>query len=341
MHYFGGSIFTLIGGIILVMGIFSYQGFTTAAVLQAGFTALLLAVLEISLSFDNAVVNATVLKKMDAIWRRRFLTWGILIAVFGMRLVFPILIVTIVAEINPINALILSFSNPDEYAKIMLSAHVPVAAFGGMFLFMVFVHYFFDHEKDVHWFSKAEKGMSKLSQFSGSEFIVTLLLLMFLTFSVESVERLRFLEAGVWGIVTFLLVHGLSGLLEAKQQAQSMASSGLGLFLYLEVLDASFSFDGVVGAFALTNSLVQIMIGLGIGAFFVRSLTIYLVENETLEQFKYLEHGAFYALGALALLMLFGAIAHIPEWLTGLAGALILGLSVLWSIVEDRQARAK
>lgn len=340
VHYFGGSVFTLIAGVLLVMGIFAYQGFTTAAILQAGFTAILLAVLEISLSFDNAVVNATVLKKMDAVWRRRFLTWGILIAVFGMRLVFPILIVTIVAEINPVSALMLSFTNPDEYAKVMLSAHVPVAAFGGMFLFMVFVHFFFDNEKDIHWFHHVEKGMSKLSHFSGSELVITLLLLLFLSVSVPDTEQLRFLEAGVWGIVTFLLVHGLSGLLESKQQSQALASAGFGMFLYLEVLDASFSFDGVVGAFALTNSLIQIMVGLGIGAFFVRSLTIYLVENETLEQFRYLEHGAFYALGCLALLMLFGAIVHIPEWLTGLAGALILGLSVLWSIIEDRKSGA-
>ncbi len=341
MHYFGGSVFTAVAGVLLIMGIFKYQGFTTAAMVQAGLTAMLLAVLEISLSFDNAVVNATVLKQMNEVWRRRFLTWGILIAVFGMRLLFPILIVTVVAEIDPWTALKLSFTSPDEYAKMMLSAHVPVAAFGGMFLFMVFVHYFFDHEKDVHWFFHVEKGMSKLSQFSGSEIAVSLMLLLFLTASIEGAEQLRFLEAGVWGIVTFLLVHGLSGLLETKQETTALASAGFGMFLYLEVLDASFSFDGVVGAFALTNSLIQIMIGLGIGAFFVRSLTIYLVENETLEQFRYLEHGAFYALGCLALLMLFGAIVHIPEWLTGLAGALILGLSVFWSIIEDRQTRTK
>lgn len=343
MHYFRGSLLILVFGILLAMGFVAYQERNIALILQAGFTAMLLAVLEISLSFDNAVVNATVLKKMNALWRHRFLTWGILIAVFGMRLIFPLVIVAVVAKINPISALMLSFTDPKSYADMMLSAHIPVSAFGGMFLFMVFIHYFFNEEKETHWFRFIEKRMVSVAQFKGSELVITLLVLLTLSYSVAAESQQSFLVSGVWGVVTFMIVHGLSEFLESQQAklTSAVASAGFGLFLYLEILDASFSFDGVIGAFALTNSLVQIMIGLGIGAFFVRSLTIYLVENETLDNFKYLEHGAFYALGCLAFLMLFDAILHVPEWLTGLSGALILGFSIFWSIKENRQERAK
>jgi uncharacterized protein len=145
----------------------------------------------------------------------------------------------------------------------------------------------------------------------------------------------------------FLAVHGLSSYLESKNivadadqalatAGKTIAASGLSTFIYLEILDASFSFDGVIGAFAITNSLFIIMIGLSIGAFFVRSLTIYFVENKTVEQFKYLEHGAFYALGVLSLMMLVSVFFHIPEWITGLSGMAILGLSILFSVKPSK-----
>ncbi len=343
MHYFKGSLIIAVLGILLAMGFVAFQERNLLLILQAGLTALLLAVLEVSLSFDNAVVNATVLKRMNDLWRHRFLTWGILVAVFGMRLVFPLVIVSVVAKINPLSALVLSFSDPKSYAEMMLSAHIPVSAFGGMFLFMVFIHYFLNEEKDTHWLHFLEHNMARAGQFKGVEILMTLLVLLILSYSVPENSQAIFLISGLWGIITFVVVHGLSDLLETQQDklTGAVASAGFGLFLYLEILDASFSFDGVIGAFALTNSLIQIMIGLGIGAFFVRSLTIYLVENETLDNFKYLEHGAFYALGCLAFLMLFDTILHIPEWLTGLSGAAILGLSILWSIKENRQERAQ
>jgi uncharacterized protein len=343
LHYFKGSLIVLAIGVASAMLIVAFQNNSWGLILQAGLTALLLAVLEISLSFDNAVVNATVLKRMNDVWRKRFLTWGILVAVFGMRLVFPLAIVSIVAQINPISALALSFADPKSYSEMMLSAHVPVSAFGGIFLFMVFIHYFLNEEKETHWIHFFEKPMTRVAQFKGSELVITLLVLLTLSHTVADAQQKTFLVSGVWGIITFMLVHGLADLLESQQVKLTSvaASAGFGLFLYLEILDASFSFDGVIGAFALTNSLVQIMIGLGIGAFFVRSLTIYLVENETLDNFKYLEHGAFYALGALSFLMLFDTIFHVPEWLTGLSGALILGFSIFGSIQEDRQSRAK
>ncbi len=342
LKYFKTSIWITLAGLLLVVGMVWFQTQSLTHVMQALLTTVLLSILEISLSFDNAVVNATVMKTMSEVWKKRFLTWGMLIAVFGMRLLFPLGIVSVLGKIGPIDALMLSIYEPIKYAEIMTSSHLYVASFGGIFLFMVFIHFFFDEDKDVHWISFFEKPMSRTGQFQGAELVVTLIVLVLFTRMFTDVkDQFAFLLSGLSGIITFLLVHGLSSFLENKEVVSDaktvVASAGLGTFLYLEVLDASFSFDGVVGAFALTNSLFLIMIGLGIGAFFVRSLTIYFVEKNTVENFKYLEHGAFYALGALALIMLFGAFIHIPEWITGLSGLVILSLSVLYSIKVDKK----
>ncbi len=345
LKYIKGSLIITVLGLALAMGFEWHQTASMTAVVSAGLTALILAVLEISLSFDNAVVNATVIRKMDAVWKRRFLTWGILIAVFGMRLIFPLVIVAVVASIGPIEALMMSISEPQKYAEIMTSAHLTVSAFGGMFLYMVFLHYFMNTEKEEHWVKVIEKPLVLISQFKGIELIVAILTLLFITGAMRAEDQMRFLIPGLWGMITYMLVHSFSEFLEKLEIAnadttkKSIMSAGFGMFLYLEILDASFSFDGVIGAFAITQSLIQIMIGLSIGAFFVRSLTLYLVEEETLSQIRFLEHGAFYALGALALMMLLDYFLHIPEWMTGLTGAAILGLSIFWSFYEDRKCR--
>ncbi len=299
--------------------------------LQGIFIAFVLAILEVSLSFDNAIVNATVLKDMTPIWRRRFLTWGILIAVFGMRLVFPVMIVSIVGSVSPWEALNLAFRRPEEYAELMLSTHTQVAAFGGAFLLMVCLKYFYDSEKTTHWLPAIELPLAKLGKIEAVEIGITLFFITILSYYIEPTKQLSFLLAGLFGLLTYIAVDGLSSVLEAQGSGFADAHrASLGMFLYLEVLDASFSFDGVVGAFAITNHLVTIMVGLGVGAFFVRSLTIYFVEQETLNKFAYLEHGAFYAIGILAAIMLLDPFLHIPEWVTGLAGAVVIALS-LWS----------
>ncbi len=346
LKYIRGSLIITVIGLALAMGFEWYQTGSTSHMLQAGFTALILAVLEISLSFDNAVVNATVIKKMDEVWKRRFLTWGILIAVFGMRLVFPLAIVSIIAHINPFEALMLSLNDPAKYAELMTSAHITVAAFGGMFLFMVFLHFFMNEEKEDHWIHVIEKPLVMMSQYKGVEIIVALVSLLAITSLMAAEDQIRFLVPGLWGMITYLIVHSFSDFLESMELTRdanlmakkTMMSAGFGMFMYLEILDASFSFDGVIGAFAITQSLIQIMIGLSIGAFFVRSLTLYLVEKDTLGQIRFLEHGAFYALGALSMMMLLDYFFHIPEWLTGLTGAAILAVSILWSFYVDRKS---
>ena len=118
----------------------------------------------------------------------------------------------------------------------------------------------------------------------------------------------------------------------------AVVRSGAAAFLYLEVLDASFSFDGVIGAFALSNNIFIIAMGLGIGAMFVRSMTVMLVDKGTLAQYRFLEHGAFWAIIALAIIMLVSAIpgAHIPETITGLIGAVLIGTAFWWSVRHNR-----
>lgn len=310
-------------------------------VAQTLFTVLMLSVLEISLSFDNAVVNATVLQKMDDVWKKRFLTWGMAIAVFGMRLIFPLAIVSIIASVSVWDSLVMAFARPDEYAKMMTSAHLAVSAFGGSFLLMVFLDFLFT-EKDLNWIHFIEKPAGKLSAFQSIELIIAIGILFAIHAKLPEHEKSQFLVAYLWGMLTFLIVHGFSALLEDERiSTLPMLSSGLGMFLYLEVLDASFSFDGVVGAFAISNQLLIIMIGLGVGAFFVRGITLYLVEHKTLEQFMFLEHGAFWALGLLAFFMLLDSFFHFGEAVTALTGACVLGLSIYWSIKENRKGAAR
>ncbi len=349
MGYFKWAfIVTFIG---LALGL--WLGFTTEHTLSGAmkvfFICCVLAVLEISLSFDNAIVNANKLKDMTPLWQRRFLTWGILIAVFGMRIVFPLLIVVVAAQIGPWQALVLAASQPDEYSRIMHDAHLPIAAFGGTFLMMVGLSFFFNHEKDVHWVRWIEEKITSYSSIKGIEiaFVLVIMLIFSRLISNSSdpdlgpVAATVFFHSAIWGLLTFLLVEVLGGVLDKSQETMTgAAQGGVGAFLYLEVLDASFSFDGVIGAFALTHNLFVIAIGLGIGAMYVRSMTIMLVEKGTLTEYKYLEHGAFYAIFALSIIMYTQSLYHIPEVITGLGGAALIGLSLWSSIRANRKALA-
>ena len=171
---------------------------------------LVLSVLEISLSFDNAVVNASVLKDMDAVWQKRFLTWGIAFAVFGMRVVFPLAIVAIAAGLGPLETIDLSLNNPAEYERIVSSAHVGIAGFGGAFLAMVGLKFFFDRDKDVHWVKLIEVQLSRFSALPAAEIAILLLVLWGISNLLPPSEALTFLVAGMLGLVTFIAVEGLN-----------------------------------------------------------------------------------------------------------------------------------
>ena len=297
-----------------------------------------LAVLEISLSFDNAIVNANKLKTMTPVWQRRFLTWGIIIAVFGMRIVFPLLIVVIAAKIGPWAAIQLAATDPQRYAELIGEAHLPIAAFGGAFLMLVGLSYFFDESKEIDWIAGVERQLRKAGSIRGMAVGFVLIFVVLFTILLPVEEEARFMFAALWGIITYLAVDALGHVLDRWGQATAAAGqAGLGAFLYLEVLDASFSFDGVIGAFALTQNLFLIAIGLGIGAMYVRSMTVMLVERGTLAEFRYLEHGAFWSILILSVVMFAQSMWHIPEVFTGLGGAFVIGLSPLSSLRWNRR----
>jgi hypothetical protein len=338
--YFRGSLVVTAVGLALAAALgFSLHG-TVAGAAGTVFVAGLLAVLEISLSFDNAVVNASVMQEMAPVWRRRFLTWGMAVAVFGMRFVFPLVVVSAVARVGPLEALRLAAFRPEEYARVLTSAHVSLGAFGGAFLGMVFLKFFFDADKDVHWVGGVERRLARLGKFEAIELALVMLTLWAFSRRFPPAQAHELLVAGVLGLVCFIAVDGVGAVLETGAGEQrDLHRAGLASFMYLNVLDASFSFDGVIGAFALTHNLFVIAIGLGIGAMFVRSLTILLVDRGTLASYRYLEHGAFWAIGALALIMLVGTLREVPEVVTGLVGAGFIGLS-LYSSIRERRAEA-
>ncbi|MFJ2828285.1 DUF475 domain-containing protein [Streptomyces sp. NPDC087263] len=327
---------------------------------------LILSVLEISLSFDNAVVNAGILKRMNAFWQRIFLTVGILIAVLGMRLLFPVVIVAISAQVGPVEAVRLAVDEPGRYEELVTDAHPAIAAFGGMFLLMIFLDFIFE-DRDIKWLGWIERPLAKLGKVDMLSVCIALIVLLVsaLTFAAHAHvstghadKSATVLLSGVAGLITYLVVGGLSGYFEdrleegeehehedeekARAEGKQVPVAALAgkaaffLFLYLEVLDASFSFDGVIGAFAITNHIFWMALGLGIGALYVRSLTVYLVRQGTLDDYVYLEHGAHYAIGALAAILLITIQHQISEIITGLVGVVLIAASFLSSVRRNR-----
>ncbi|WP_120723726.1 DUF475 domain-containing protein [Streptomyces hundungensis] len=345
------------------------------AVLYDGWTALgvvaILAVLEISLSFDNAVVNAGILKKMNAFWQKIFLTIGVLIAVFGMRLLFPVVIVAISAKIGPVDAVDLALNDADRYQQLVTDAHPSIAAFGGMFLLMIFLDFIFE-DRDIKWLAWLERPLAKLGKIDMLSVCIALVALLIASMTVAThahqhggahVDKAQtVLISGIAGLITYLVVGGLSGYFENRLEedeereheqeeearrtgsaVSAVAMAGKAaffMFLYLEVLDASFSFDGVIGAFAISNDIVLMALGLGIGAMYVRSLTVYLVRQGTLDDYVYLEHGAHYAIGALAVILLVTIQYEINDVITGLVGVVLIAWSFFSSVRRNRRIAA-
>ncbi|HRF28635.1 MAG TPA: DUF475 domain-containing protein [Candidatus Saccharibacteria bacterium] len=311
----------------------------------AFFIASVLILVEITFSFENAIINAKVLSTVSEFWRTIFITVGILIAVIGMRIVFPILIVMITAGLPPGEVLNLALNNPDAYAKELHEAHISIAAFGGMFLLMLCLHFFFDKNRRVRWIDIIEKPLQDMSRWWLYSVICIVLLLAISLLPANPEPRETFL-AGAIGIALYIAVHGLAELFARRQRmaAKGVLKTGLAgfmAFLYLEILDASFSFDGVIGAFAVTKDVILIAIGLGIGAIWVRSLTIFMVRRHILHAYRYLEHGAHYTIGVLALVLIAGIFFNIPELIAGLAGIILVSASIVSSVAASRQAAKK
>lgn len=343
IHYFLGSYIVTIFGIICayLWGEHVHNG----TGLMCVFIALVLAILEISLSFDNAVVNAMKLEHMSEKWRHRFITWGILIAVFGMRFLFPLLVVAIFAKLNILTVLNMALNDVHQYAHYLALTHAPIVAFGGAFLLMLFMDYFTEKNKEVHWIKPIEDKLQKLSNIKGVCTLTTLIILGLLMLEIAPDVRQSVFTSGVSGIITYLVIDGVAEWLEKRQEerakicADTVKCSGIVGFLYLELIDASFSLDGVLGAFALSQDILIITIGLFIGAMFVRSLTIMLVEKKTLDQYLYLEHGAHWAIGTLAILMFVSTFHEVPEVVTGLLGLLFIVSAFVSSLIHNKKVK--
>lgn len=316
--------------------------------LTAFITVTILAILEISLSFENAVVNAKLLGRLSPLWQKLFLTVGILIAVFGMRLIFPLVIVAIAGNLSIGTVLDMAINHPDEYAEVLHDAHPAIASFGGVFLLMLFLDFILQR-RDIRWLARLEDLMAKVGRLENFAVMIALSVLIFTSQLLAGVgHQAEVLLAGISGLLVFLALKALIGFFEAGHQEadkpangqaigwRAMAQTGLFTFLYLEVIDASFSFDGVVGAFAITNQVLLIALGLGIGALFVRSLTVYLVREGALGRYIYLEHGAHYAVGILAVLLFVTIRYEVPEAVTGLIGVTFIGIS-FWDSVQYRK----
>ena len=324
MQYFRGSIIVAVIGLIMAFFIGGiYALYITA----------LLAILEVSLSFDNAVVNAKVLNTMEPIWQKRFITYGIPIAVFGMRFLFPIIIVAIAGGLGVLETFSLAINKPEEYQHTLESVEKLIYAFGGAFLLMVFLGFLFDDDREDKWIKIIEnsKTINKLGTINDIEIMIATAIGIYLT-SITNDSAISI------SYFTGILLYSFIASLDDLMSTDGVRSGIMGL-LYLEVLDASFSFDGVIGAFALSSNIFIIMIGLGIGAMFVRSLTIYFVEKKTLTEYRYLEHGAHYAILALAIVMLSKIFIHIPEVIVGTIGVTFIAIAVYHSVLENRKEK--
>lgn len=327
------NICTLIGLLVA----YKWAGWDGVAI-----TAILI-LMEISLSFDNAVVNATILKNMSVIWRKRFMTWGILIAVFGMRLIFPVLLVSFATGLSMFDVSKLALENPDEYSRHVLASNIEISIFGGMFLLMVFMHFLFDESKEVHWIGFLERRLSAAGRLQSLEIIISFIVLLVMQSLLPVESKLSALVSGMVGVVLYIAINSVMSLFSDDNghgSGKAVATSGFIGFMYLQLLDASFSLDGVIGAFAISKDVIIIMLGLGVGAIFVRSLTAFMVKRGTLDAYIFLEHGAHYGIGALAVIMLASSMYHIPEVVTGLIGLVCTVLS-WWSSVKYNKNNSK
>lgn len=321
---------------------------------QVALLVALLVVFETSLSADNAIVNARIVEKLSPGFQKLFLTVGVLIAVVGMRLLFPILIVGVTTGLNPVEAFNLAMekgdpSTPGSYGYILHEAHPQIAAFGGMFLLLLFLHFIFAR-RDITWLSWIEKPLAKVGEIGVEVASVIVGLVALLVISLIAHEHTEtILVSGIVGSLVFLVINSIGNFFENKLEEDEAHHSGIAgatvltgkagfvAFLYLEVLDASFSFDGTIGAFSITTDPIVIMLGLGAGALFVRSLTIYLVNKGTLNKFVYLDHGAHWAIGALAVLLITSITIEVPEAVTGLIGVGLILASGIQSHIRNKR----
>jgi hypothetical protein len=322
---------------------------------------LVLILVELTFSFDNAVINAKVLQTLSERWRFVFLTVGIVIAIVGMRIIFPILIVSLTANLAWREVLELALHHPEMYAAKLTEAHPLIASYGGAFLLMLCLHFFFDANKQVHWFRGFEMRLQQWGR-SWLPAVLSVMVISGIALLPANHHGAETFRAGLFGVFTYVAIRGIEALFSRLNSSREDTEAGpktvkgasgkrhgmrlltgwsaFATFVYLEVLDASFSFDGVIGAFAITQSVILIALGLGVGAIWVRSLTVYMVKAGTLSRYKYLEHGAHYTVGVLAMVLFISLFVEVPDVVTGLAGIAFVCAAFVSSRRENARTSA-
>ena len=296
-----------------------------------------LALFESITSIDNAIINAEVLQGMQPRARRWFLTWGILIAVFGVRGLLPWLIVWVMTPgLGPWDAFTASLTGDPVALKAIQDSSPVLLMGGGVFFVFLFFHWIFLEPK------KYGLPVERIIARQGAWFyaVVSIALTVVVWFALDDSPMLAF--GAVVGSSAFFITHGFKRYAE-EQEARLLSGeapmSDIGKILYLEVIDLTFSIDGVVGAFAFTLSVPLILLGNGIGAVVVRQLTVYGVDR--IKKYVYLKNGAMYSVFVLGCVMLaHGFGYHVPEWLTPLATFLIVGYFFFKSRWQAKKAQA-
>ena len=296
-----------------------------------------LALFESITSIDNAIINAEVLQGMQPRARRWFLTWGILIAVFGVRGLLPWLIVWVMTPgLGPWDAFTASLTGDPVALKAIQDSSPVLLMGGGVFFVFLFFHWIFLEPK------KYGLPVERIIARQGAWFyaVVSIALTVVVWFALDDSPMLAF--GAVVGSSAFFITHGFKRYAE-EQEARLLSGeahmSDIGKILYLEVIDLTFSIDGVVGAFAFTLSVPLILLGNGIGAIVVRQLTVYGVDR--IKKYVYLKNGAMYSVFVLGCVMLaHGFGYHVPEWLTPLATFDIVGYFFFKSRWQAKKAKA-
>lgn len=305
-------------------------------------TFIILVLLEITFSFDNAVINSKILGRMSKFWQSLFLTVGIVFAVFVVRFVLPIFIVMLSSDNSFMAVIDLALNKPVEYSETLHHAAPIINGFGGTFLLMLGISYFMDRNKDIHWLRNIEKMLSKVGRYESFKSFVMLSVALVLYVTVDPSYREIVLVASIVGTVVHIGLELFGEYFGSKQTGvkQLVGMAAFASFVYLNVLDMSFSLDGVIGAFAITNDVILIMAGLGAGALWVRSLTVYLTRTGTLAKYRYLEHGAHWAILALGVIMLV-KLYHVepPEWFVGSIGIIFVAVAIASSVIERQREK--
>lgn len=310
--------------------------------ITALFTVLVLTLLETTFSADNAVVNSKVLTTLSPFWQKLFMTAGIFIAVFVVRFLLPIIIVAFSAGIGFHDVVNLALHHPHEYEQELTKAEPVISAFGGTFLLMITLSYFIDYNKKTHWLPYLEKYLGKLGKFDNITVFIMLITTLLIYATVDPAHHNTIFLASISAMALHIglqLLDAAMGNAESKTKIKhKVGLAAFSAFMYLEILDASFSLDGVIGAFALTGDVVLIIAGLGAGAIWVRAMTIHLVRSNALAKYIFLEHGAHWAIGFLGGVMLL-KLYHIvlPEFVVGSLGIGFIALAIWWSKRKSKQ----